>query len=556
MMPRFALAMAALLLAGTGAEAQPLRPGERFIETAEPPLAESAEGIRLATAREAAPNSVPPRFVDSAAPVVQLSVRAPATHAAGNPTPIKLIVENVSRSPASNVVVFYPLPAGATIGQAAPEATPIQGGCAWKFDTLPAATRKEISFTVTSPAEAPELVHKPRVTFEYEQTAPATRFAKAELAIKKYGPDQALKHDILVFVVDVTNTGGADLADVQVVDLLPDGLEHRPMEATTANLPPNEVSADRRTRTFQIGRLGPGQSRRLEYYVAASNAVGPIVHRAAASAAGLAQPAQAESRVTLAEPKLELTVEATPRRPANQTASVRIRLTNRSLRALSNIVVTDRVGPGAQIESLTLGGQQFDGRAQWILPLLGPNETRVLEGVIRCPQGGRVVHQVSAVYRGLTQGAEAATEFEAIAAVQTEFRGSHSAIELNGEVTYTLTIRNLGSSPASNVRAVIQLPAELEVVKSQPSGSRDGGRIAFDAVTIPPSGRLVCTVTARGVKTALNARVRSEVAADVLTAGPIRKQESLSIGGNDPAAPLSPVQAPALPKPAPPKPPQ
>ena len=40
------------------------------------------------------------RMVDGPMPVVQLAVRAPATHAAGSPVPIKLVVENVARLPA------------------------------------------------------------------------------------------------------------------------------------------------------------------------------------------------------------------------------------------------------------------------------------------------------------------------------------------------------------------------------------------------------------------------------------------------------------------------
>jgi hypothetical protein len=79
---------------------------------------------------------------------------------------------------------------------------------------------------------------------------------------------------------------------------------------------------------------------------------------------------------------------------------VQIKLTNKSLRALANVVVIDRVGGGAVLESASLGGQTFNGIAQWIVPMLAANETRVFEAVVRCPQGGRVVHQV----RGLAEG--------------------------------------------------------------------------------------------------------------------------------------------------------
>jgi uncharacterized repeat protein (TIGR01451 family) len=287
----------------------------------------------------------------------------------------------------------------------------------------------------------------------------------------------------------------------------------------------------------------------------ATNAVGPIVHQATAQAAGMAEPVRVETKVTIAEPKLELSAETPPRRPANQPARVLIKVTNKSLRALANIVVTDRLTGGGQIESASSPGQTFDGRAQWIVPLLAANETRVFEAVVRCPQGGRVAHQVSAVYRGLSQGTETATEFEALAALQWEFRGSSHAVELNGDVQYTLTARNVGSAPAINVRPVIALPAEMKFVTSSPTVKDEGGRAAFDAVSVPPGGRVVCTVTAKAAQTAVEARVVGELSAEIFTAGPVRKQETITIGANENAVPLTPPgPQPRLPQPAPPPP--
>lgn len=552
---RAVLAIGLLLTVfGTAGMGQQLR--EWFHETAEPPLADAPNSARAAPKRDQA-GGPPWRFVDSPAPVVQVSVRAPASLASGSPAPVTLTLENVAKSPAQNVTVFYPLPAGATVAQSSPEGTPVSGGIAWKLDTLAAAARKEISFSVVPAPGSPELTHKPRVGFEYEHAASSTRFAKADIKVRKHGPDQALKHDILVFSVDVTNAGGAELSDVVVVDALPEGLEHRPDDPTSVNQPPaskpaSEISPDRRSRTFKLGRLPAGQSRRLEYYVAAVNALGAVAHGVAVSAPGLAEPVKAESRVALAEPKLELTAESQPRRPANQPARVSVKLTNRSIRALANIVVTDRMSGGPVIDSVSAGGQSFGSSAQWIVPILQPNESRQFEAVVRCTQGGRVAHQVSAVYRGLSQGTETATDFDAVAALQSEFRTTHHAVELNGEVQYTLVVQNLGSAPASNVRPAIMLPAELKVVKSSPAAATDGGRASFDAATVPPGGRLVCTVTAKAVQTAVDARVVGEVAADALTAGALRKQEIVTIGRNDLAVPTRPVTQPPLPTPAPP----
>jgi uncharacterized repeat protein (TIGR01451 family) len=153
----------------------------------------------------------------------------------------------------------------------------------------------------------------------------------------------------------------------------------------------------------------------------------------------------------------------------------------------------------------------------------------------------------------MSQPAEATTEFEAIAALQWDFRGSTHALELNGDVQYTLTIRNVGTAPAVNVRPVVTLPAELKLVKATPTAADNSGRIAFDAVTVPAGGRLECTVTAKTIHSAVEARIVGEVAADIFTAGPVRKHETLTIGSNEIAASTGPPPAqPRLPQPAPP----
>ena len=115
-------------------------------------------------------------------------------------------------------------------------------------------------------------------------------------------------------------------------------------------------------------------------------------------------------------------------------------------------------------------------------------------------------------------------------------------------------VGNVGSAPAVNVRPAIALPAEMKFVKSSPNAKDDGGRTAFDAVTVQPGGRLVCSVTAKAAQTAVEARVVGELAAEIFTAGPVRKQETVTIGANESAVPITPGPQPRLPQPAPPPP--
>jgi uncharacterized repeat protein (TIGR01451 family) len=542
----------------------PAHAQQRFRETPEPPLADEAGAVQPTAAREPRPLTPSVRWSDAPAPVVLLTVRAPSVLPVSREVEVRLVVENVGRVPAKNVAVVYQVPPGAEPVKPPPEAKQVQGGFSWAIPTLAAGERKEFGLTVKPPPGATELENRAQVFLTQEQAA-RTRFAKPELRLRKTGPEQALFCDILVFGMEVTNTSPVELTDVALTDTLPEGLEHRPDEVKdrpykgVPGMPAVQEMKDGHARSWKIDRLGPGQARRVEYYVAVvANNAGPIEHKALAQAAGGVS-AEASGKVTLGEPKLELKAEAPARQSATMPARARITLTNRSPRVLTNIVVTDQMLDSCKLETVSAGGQTFNNKVQWIVPSLALNEVRALDAVVRRPEGGPVRHQVTAVYRGITRQAAAATEFDAAAALHWDFRGAPATVEVNGEVTYTVTVQNTGAAPAGNVRPAVELPPELRLVKAEPKEHKpEGARVVFDPVTLPPGGRATYLVHAQAVKPSVGARVQAELSADLYASGPVRKQDVTAIGGSSPAPPAPPV-GPApnpAPIPVPPPPPR
>jgi uncharacterized repeat protein (TIGR01451 family) len=323
---------------------------------------------------------------------------------------------------------------------------------------------------------------------------------------------------------------------VQVTDVLPPGLEHRfdadkPAKAGQ----PTAVMNEPGRRTWNVGRVAAGQTQRFDYHVHARQ-IGLIEHTAVATAAGKTVESKAQPvKVKVTELQLEMKVTAPPREVASRAAKLQVTLRNLSLRPLDNIAVTDVVLDSCKLEAISGSGQLFDRQVQWIVPTLRPNETLTLELMVRNANGGPVRHQVKAVYRGLTKTAEAATEFDATATLKWDLRGSTPTTEVNGEVTYTLAVRNVGSGPATNVRPTLTLPPELVYLKAQPLMHKaDGSRIAFEPVTLPAGAEAVYQISARAIRATVAARVEAELAADVYTSGPVRKQEVTAIGGSAP----------------------
>ena len=90
-----------------------------------------------------------------------------------------------------------------------------------------------------------------------------------------------------------------------------------------------------------------------------------------------------------------------------------------------------------------------------------------------------MLQRLSAVYRGLNVPAEAATEFEAVAALAYDFRANTPTVEVGGEVDYELTVRNAGAAPATRgggfPAGLMRRPALVEMSHhgfSRPSQAR------------------------------------------------------------------------------------
>jgi uncharacterized repeat protein (TIGR01451 family) len=527
-------------------------------ETSEPPLADDPDWqakIQQAANREPRPLSPSVRNVDVPAPAVVLTVRAPASAPLGQDVEVRLIVENVSRVTARNVMVIYPLPQGASATKPATPAAAGQQGADifWKFDTLAAGARQEVVLTVKPPDGATEFDAKARVVVEQEQSA-KTRLAKTELKLAKTGPKQAQRFDILVFGLAVMNPSSIELTNVTVSDKLPAGFVHRPDDDRDGA---RTVTDNGQTRTWKIDRIGPRETRHIQYNVAATSApAGKAQFQAFAQATGGAQ-ASATDEVELVEPKLEVKVDAPPHKAATLPATVRITLTNRGPRLLQNIVVTDALDP-CKVQRVGNGGQQVNNSVQWIVPSLPPNQPQALEVVVAKPDGGPVRHKVSAVYRGLNEPAEGVTEFDAVAALSWDFKGGPATVEVGGEVVYELGVRNTGSAPATNVRATIRLPEELTLVTAEPENKADGGVVTFEPTTLLPNKPATFRVRAKAAKPALAARVTAELSGDPFPTGPVTRQEMTAIGASPPAAappapapPRAPLPVPVPPPPAP-----
>jgi uncharacterized repeat protein (TIGR01451 family) len=167
------------------------------------------------------------------APGLTVGKSAPATVAPGAPLTYTVTYGNSGGAAASGVVIRETLPAGTTFVSATGGGTESAGIVTWSVGSLGAGvTGQTVSFTVAVTAQSGSIVNG---TYTIEGTGIAPIFgppvttqiqaAPAVLAIRKTA---SLGTPILgapfTFQIEVTNTGGAPAAAVQVTDDVPAGL--------------------------------------------------------------------------------------------------------------------------------------------------------------------------------------------------------------------------------------------------------------------------------------------------------------------------------------------
>ena len=193
-----------------------------------------------------------------------------------------------------------------------------------------------------------------RVQFEHGQCV-TTRFAKARLQLDKKGPSEAVLADTLTYELTVTNIGEAEAAAVKLTDALPPGLE-----AASGTSP----------LTWDLGAIAPGQSRHVQYQVIAKSS-GRLCDRASAVAAGGLH-AEAESCVTVGEPRLTLTKVGPARRYLNSDAVYQITATNAGTVPLSNVTITDSLPANVVFVRASNGSQRSGNEVSWSIGTLRP----------------------------------------------------------------------------------------------------------------------------------------------------------------------------------------
>ena len=382
------------------------------------------------------------------APSVMIEKRAPREIQVGKPCTFDVVVQNVGKTVARNVVVRDLVPRGTQLEDVEPAAE-LAGGdeVVWKVGDLEPGQATTLKMHLLPLSEGPV---GSVATVQFHADASVTTIAtKPQLELRMAGPPTALIGEKIEFEIDLSNQGSGVATGVVLLAEMPPELKHEAGSSLE----------------FQVGTLKPGQSQRLRLAVDAF-AAGHIVHTLTAEAdAGLS--AEDSVELQIVAPALEVSLEGPNRRYLERPATYTVAVANPGTAPARNVELTTFLPHGMEFVKANRHGQ-YDPQTHsvtWGLEELPPDKIGDVSLVAKPVEPGRLQLRVEGkASRGLHDVATQEVQVEGIAAMLFEVEDLMDAIEVGGRTTYEIRVVNQGSKAATQVALEVILPSGLRAL--------------------------------------------------------------------------------------------
>jgi uncharacterized repeat protein (TIGR01451 family) len=449
-------------------------------------------------------------------PQLTIEKKAPAIAVLGKPLVYSIIVKNVGRSPAHQVVVEDRIPKGSRLTGTIPRAELIQKKLVWKLGVLKAGEEQRIAVRIVPIAEG-QIGSIATVNFVSE-VASRTKITAPRLELNFTGPDEARLGQTVTFTFELANRGEGLASGVYLRNIIPDELRHQAG---------NDLE-------YKIGDLKPGESRSVSLTVTAAKP-GSTTNRAVVTAdGGLAVESAADIEITANRLRIERT--GPKRRFVGREGEFTNTIINESDESISAVAVVETVPAGLEFVKAS-GGGRWDAATRtvtWTISGLPPRQQQTLDVTLA---GSAVGTQISEVRARTAGGDEALVssemQVEGVAALALSVSDNQGPIDVGDTLTLKIIAKNRGSDAASNVRVSVTVPPELEFVSARAPGQQPhgtDGQIEFQPIAeLAGRSQAELEVVLKAVSGGSgDARVEIAIDADEL-ARPLKREEAVYI---------------------------
>ncbi|MBN2445293.1 MAG: DUF11 domain-containing protein [Phycisphaerae bacterium] len=228
-------------------------------------------------------------------------------------------------------------------------------------------------------------------------------------------------------------------------------------------------------------------------------------------------------------PIVEITKTCPSLRYLGREATFEITVVNKGDGTAQNVVVTDQINGNIQFRAADNNGQREGNNIVWRLGELAAGQTKTLKSTFLCNAIGKIQNSATVTYCAEARD-ECELEVRGIPAVLLECVDDPDPIEVNGELTYTITVTNQGTAVGTGIEIKCTLPAEEQYIAADgPTKAETSGQvITFAPVpTLAPKAKAVFKLRVKGVAEG-DVRFRVEMNSDQI-GEPVMETESTHI---------------------------
>jgi len=300
---------------------------------------------------------------------------------------------------------------------------------------------------------------------------------RPEIQVAKEGPSDVMICQDIPYVYTITNSGTGTAQALRIEDQLPEGL-------TTAD--GGKVFA------ADVGNLAQGESKRVTARLRATR-TGQFTSHAFARGSDM----EAQSKdvsTTVRAPVLALNVDAPAERFVGEPIDYKVTVKNTGDAPAQQTIVRLTGSDGQRLADRQVG-------------TIAPGETKDFPVSVRTGrQGGTVrtqaVAEAECANRVTTENSVAV---KTVPALRMECVDTADPVRIGNDTTYTITVKNQGTGPDSNVVVHATLPPELQFVSADGASkvSANGQELTFAPVATLNAGETAqWTVEVRALKAA------------------------------------------------------
>lgn len=453
----------------------------------------------------------------------QLTVRkqAPESATVGVAHEYRIVVSNEGDSPAYDVVVEDELSNAAEFISSRPfaEFDKSTGVLAWNIPELAPRETREIAIRIKPTGEG-TLDGMATVRFK-AQVRSATVIRSPRLQLELQGPAEVKVGDEVSLQFRLVNRGTGDASNVVLRSVLPPGLRH-----------PEGGDLE-----YELDLLRAGEAQDVDLVLIAAEPGKQIRVSAELSADGMA-PTTARTDLAIIGSQLSIERLGPDKRYVGRPARFQNVITNDTSFEAAGAIVEERVPEGMEVANVSSGGDYNASSRiiRWELPRIAPGKQVVLDSELVAETTGRMESVVEVIESaGFRSRAAQNTVVmvEGLHNVTADISRLDKPVAIGERFGFTVTIDNRGTAVARNVRILLQVPKEIEVVaagtREIPGELLQGNVVRYETVvSIKPNEKRKFQVTLQGQQAIRNAVVQAQLKYDEMDK-PLIVSESVTV---------------------------